>query len=137
MRPANTPGEPPSRKNREAGLWTRCLIGETLSYVVIVLPVCRRELEAFPQNVRGDLADAVARLDAGLMLSMPLSRPMPSIGRGVHELRLKDRSGIYRVVYALIRRDVVYVFHAFKKTTQRTPQRHVELARQRLKEVMR
>jgi len=37
-------------------------------------------------DVRGDLADALARLDAGFMLTMPLSRAMPSIGRGVHEL---------------------------------------------------
>ncbi len=68
---------------------------------------------------------------------MPLSRPMPSIGPGAHELRLKDRSGQYRVVYALVLRGVVHVLHAFKKTTQATPQRHVALARQRLREVLR
>jgi phage-related protein len=102
--------------------------------VVIVVPACRRELEGLPLEVRGDLADALARLDAGLALAMPLSRPMPSIGRGVHELRLRDRSGHYRVIYAIIRRGMVHVLHAFKKTTQATPQRHLELARRRLKE---
>ena len=65
--------------------------------MVLVVRACQREIEEFPEEIRGDLADALARLDAGLMLSMPLSRPMPSIGRGVHELRLKDRSGAYRV----------------------------------------
>lgn len=104
--------------------------------MVIVLPACRRELAVFPEDVRGDLADAMARLDAGLILSMPLSRPMPSVGRGVHELRLKDRSGVYRVVYALVRSGTIYVVHAFKKTTQQTPLRHMELARKRLKEVI-
>ena len=102
--------------------------------MVIVVPACRRDLEALPVEVRGDLADALARLDAGLVLTMPLSRPMPSIGRGVHELRLRDRSGHYRVIYALIRRGAVHVLHAFKKTTQTTPQRHIEVARARLKE---
>ena len=87
-----------------------------------------------PVEVRGDLADALARLDAGLVLIMPLSRHMPSIGRGVHELRLRDRSGHYWVIYALIRRGAVHVLHTFKKTTQTTPQRHIELARARLKE---
>ena len=43
---------------------------------------------------------------AGLILAMPLSRPMPAIGRGVHELRLRDRSGQYRVIYALIQIDL-------------------------------
>ena len=86
-------------------------------------------------GVRGDLADALARLDVGLMLAMPLSRAMPSIGRAVHELRLRDRSGHYRVIYALVRRGTVHVLHAFKKTTQTTPRRHIDLARRRLKEM--
>lgn len=66
---------------------------------------------------------------------MPLSRPMPTIGRGVHELRLKERSGQYRVIYAVIEREVIYVLHAFKKTTKATPQRNIQLAQRRLKEV--
>lgn len=103
--------------------------------MVIVLRACQREIESLPEEVRGDLADALARLDAGLLLSMPLSRPMPSIGRGVHELRLRDRSGAYRVVYALIRRDAVHVLHAFKKSTRATPARNLELAMRRFMEV--
>jgi phage-related protein len=103
--------------------------------VIVVASACRREIEVLPDEVRGDLADALARLDAGLMLTMPLSRPMPTIGRGVHELRLKDRSGQYRIAYALVQRGTVLVLHAFKKTTQATPRRNIELARTRLKEV--
>ena len=103
--------------------------------MIIVLRACRKEIEAFPEEIRGDLADALARLDAGLALSMPLSRPMPDIGRGVHELRLKDRSGAYRVVYALVVRGTIHVLHAFKKTTQGTSARDLELARKRLMEV--
>ncbi len=103
--------------------------------MIVILKPCRKEIEAFPEEIRGDLADALARLDAGLMLSLPLSRPMPAIGRGVHELRLKDRSGVYRVVYVLGTRGLVYVLHAFKKTTQATSARNLELARTRLEEV--
>ena len=54
----------------------------------------------------------------------------------MHELRLKDRSGQYRVVYALVRRDAVHVLHAFKKTTRATPAKNLGLAKARLKEVM-
>ena len=61
---------------------------------------------------------------------------MPSIGRGVHELRLKDRSGQYRIVYALVPRGTVHVLHAFKKTTQATPQCSMTVAQRRLKEVI-
>jgi phage-related protein len=105
--------------------------------VIVVVAACRREIEALPDEVRGDLADALARLDAGLMLSMPLSRPMPSIAGGVHELRLKDRSGQYRVIYAFVIRGTTHVLHVFKKTTQATPQKHISTARKRLKEVIR
>ncbi len=103
--------------------------------MIVILKPCRKEIEAFPEEIRGDLADALARLDAGLMLSLPLSRPIPAIGRGVHELRLRNRSGAYRVVYTLGTRGAVYVLHAFKKTTQETSPRNLELARTRLKEV--
>ena len=105
--------------------------------MIVVVGACKREILTLPAEVRADLADALARLDVGLVLSMPLSRPMPVIGAGVHELRLRDRSGIYRVVYAVVRSGVVHVLHAFKKTTQATPQRNIELARQRLKEIKR
>ena len=103
--------------------------------MVFVLEACKRELRALPEEIRSDLADALARLDTGSTLSMPLSRPMPSIGSRVHELRLKDRSGQYRVIYALVHRDAVYVLHAFKKTTMVTPKRNLDVARRRLREV--
>ena len=103
--------------------------------MVIVLPACQRELQRFPEEIRGDLADALARLDVGQSLAMPLSRPMPIIGNGVHELRLKDRSGAYRVFYVLLGTGIVYVLHALQKKTQTTPKSTLDLARKRLKEL--
>ena len=105
--------------------------------MILFLEACRREIGAFPDEIREDLADALAKLDVGLRLAMPLSRPMPSIGKGVHELRLKDRSGAYRVIYAFVTPGAVHVLHAFKKTSQASPQRQLELARRRLKELTR
>jgi phage-related protein len=104
--------------------------------MIVIVPACEREITALPNEVRADLADALARVDAGLMLSMPLSRPLPTVGRGVHEIRLKDRSGQYRVIHALVWRGVVHVLHAFKKTTQATSHRDIEIARKRLKEIV-
>ena len=46
------------------------------------LKQCEKELLDCPEEVREDLADALARLERGHTLSMPLSRPMPSIGSG-------------------------------------------------------
>ena len=103
--------------------------------MIVVLETCGREIREFPEEVRGDIADALARLDAGQALSMPLSRAMPSIGPGVHELRMKDRTGSYRVVYAIVTAGSLYAIHGFKKTTRTTPKRNIEIARNRLKEV--
>lgn len=67
--------------------------------MITIIKQCEKELKDFPVSVKEDLADALALLDEVVNLSMPISRPRPSIGSGVHELRLKDRSGVYRVVY--------------------------------------
>ena len=96
---------------------------------------CRKEIENFPNEIRGDLADLMARLDIGFTLSMPISRPMPSIGKGVHELRLKDRSGVYRLIYVFLGHADIWFLHGFKKKTQATPQQNIELARKRLREI--
>ena len=103
--------------------------------MIHVLKQCQKEIAEFPDEIREDLADALARLDDGLMLSMPLSRPMPSVGRGVHELRFKDRSGIYRVFYLLMRQSEIWLVHAFQKKTQKTPQKNLDLAKKRMKEI--
>jgi phage-related protein len=95
---------------------------------------CRREIAELPERIRGELADGLARLDAGLPLSMPLSRPMPSIGRGAHELRLRDRSGDYRIVYIVTQSGEIVVVLAFKKMTSKTPGRMIRLARSRARE---
>jgi phage-related protein len=100
-----------------------------------VLRQCARELEEWPEEVRSDLADAIARLERGQTLSMPLSRPMPSIGPAMHELRLKDRSGIYRIIYWLKGDGTIYLIHAFKKKTSKTPPQNIEMAKNRLKRI--
>lgn len=99
-------------------------------------PATKSVFREFPEDIRRELGKAVFELQQGMKLQMPLSRPMPSIGSGVHEIRVKDRSGIYRVFYAVKSTKGVLVFHAFKKMTQRTPKRELELGRKRLKEML-
>jgi phage-related protein len=72
----------------------------------------------------------------GHSLTLPLSRPMSIVAHGVHELRLKDRYGIYRIFYYLKLQDRILVFHAFHKKTQRTPHEEIETAQARLKNLL-
>ena len=64
-------------------------------------------------------------------------KPMPSIGKGVEEIRMWDDTGTYRVVYRARLADAVYVLHAFQKKTQVTAKRDIELAKKRFTELMR
>jgi phage-related protein len=72
-------------------------------------------------------------LQQGASLSMPESRPMPSIAPRCHELRITDRDSTWRVVYR-IDRDAIVIAEVFSKKAQQTPQAVVNLCRQRLKE---
>lgn len=100
-----------------------------------ILKNCEKEIAEFPLEIRDDLMDAIYKLERGSMLNFPLSRPMPSIGKGVHEIRLRDRSGIYRVIYVFIKNNGVFLLHAFMKKTQETPKQNIDLAKKRLKEI--
>ena len=58
-------------------------------------------------------------------------KPMPSVGPGACEIRVRDVSGAFRVVYVARFADAVYVLHAFQKKTPKTALRDLELARNR------
>jgi phage-related protein len=62
------------------------------------------------------------RLQRGESVEMPESRPMPEIGRSVHELRVDDRETrkSWRIVYR-VDRDAVLGVHRLEKQTQATP----------------
>ncbi|HVF21881.1 MAG TPA: type II toxin-antitoxin system RelE/ParE family toxin [Pyrinomonadaceae bacterium] len=99
-------------------------------------PKARDTIRNFPQDVRRELGKAIFDLQAGAKLTMPLSRSMSPVAVGVHELRIRDRAGIYRVFYYTKLADTVLIFHAFAKKTQKTPQHEILLAQQRLKEML-
>ena len=82
-----------------------------------------------------------ARLDAGLLLrrvqrgeklSLPHSRPMPSIGARCHELRITDQGQSWRIVYR-IDDDAIVIADVFSKKTRRTPREVVERCGHRLR----
>nr|WP_237578506.1 type II toxin-antitoxin system RelE/ParE family toxin [Legionella pneumophila] len=62
---------------------------------------------------------------------------MPSIGKGVEEIRIWDEVGTYRVIYTARLADAVYVLHAFQKKTQAAAKRDIDLAKTRFAELMR
>lgn len=63
-------------------------------------------------------------------------KPMPSIGKGVREIRIWDEAGTFRVVYVVKSQSGLFVLHAFANKSQATSRRDIELARARLKELI-
>ena len=99
-------------------------------------PAALKVIRSFPVAARKIIGQALVELQRGEKLSMPLSRPMKSIGPGVEEIRSKDTSGIYRTFYLARMKDRIVVFHAFVKKTQKTPKKEIKTAKKRLKEVI-
>ncbi len=79
----------------------------------------------FSLNARREAGFLLRMLQRGEKLSMPQSRPMPSVGRRCHELRVRDEDLTWRVIYRLDE-DAVVILHVFSKKTQRTPQTVIE-----------
>jgi phage-related protein len=64
-------------------------------------------------------------------------KPMNSIGSGVREIRIRDESGAYRVIYIAKLAGAVYVLHCFQKKTQKTAIDDIALATRRYKDMIR
>ena len=94
-----------------------------------------KELEDLDVSLKQKLLELLALLAEGENLGMPVSRPMPTVEHGTHELRIKDHTGQYRVFYFTKVADAILVFHIFKKKTQETPNQEIETGKKRLKEM--
>ncbi|MCB0414604.1 MAG: type II toxin-antitoxin system RelE/ParE family toxin [Bdellovibrionales bacterium] len=99
-------------------------------------PAVKKSIQEIPKDIRLALGKAIFALQLGRKLEMPLSKPMKEVGKGVEEIRIKDSSGIYRAFYLARFEDRVLIFHFFKKKTQKTPQKEIDLGKKRLKEMI-
>ena len=71
------------------------------------------------------------RLQKGDLIEMPDSRPMPSIGKNCHELRVNDKNKTWRIIY-YIDEDAIVILEVFAKKTQKTPQEVIDICKKRL-----
>lgn len=95
----------------------------------------RDDLRSFPPSVREMAGRQLLLLQQG---HEPADwKPMKSIGSGVNELRIRDQSGAFRVIYIAKLKDAVYVLHCFEKKSRKTSLADLRLASARLKELSR
>jgi phage-related protein len=102
---------------------------------VLFLGDSRKALREFPDDARREAGYQLDRVQCGLPPND--FKSMPSIGRGVEEIRVREASGTYRIVYTARLADTVFVLHAFQKKTRATSPRDIEIARERFRQLMR
>lgn len=85
----------------------------------------------FSAEARLEAGFLLRRLQGGEKLGLPHSRPMGTIGRGCHELRIVDESVSWRIVY-FVDVDAIVILEVFKKRTRTTPRQVIATSRDRL-----
>jgi phage-related protein len=90
------------------------------------------DLRNFPEEARKEAGFELYAVQRGLEPSD--WKPMPSIGRGVKEIRIHVL-GEWRIIYVAKFEDAVHVLHSFQKKTRRTNQHDIEIARKRYKQI--
>jgi phage-related protein len=85
----------------------------------------------FSAEARREAGTLLGLIQAGESLGMPHSRPMPSIGRRCHELRVPDEQHNWRIFYR-IDADAILILDVVAKTTQKTPKKVIDDCKRRL-----
>lgn len=87
-------------------------------------------------EARREVGFLLRQLQEGISLSLPASRPMPEIEGRCHELRVKDGSHDWRVVYA-VERDAILILEVFGKDSKKTSKQVKDVCRKRVREYRR
>lgn len=91
-------------------------------------------IRSFPDGARRTAGYQIERVQRGL--DPDDWKPMKTVGPGVREIRIRETSGAFRVIYIATLADAVYVLHAFQKRSQTTTKRDLELPAERLKKLI-
>lgn len=91
-------------------------------------------LRAFPQAARRMAGLQLDRVQRGL--DPDDWKPMPIVGTGVREIRVRDATGAFRVLYVAQFEQAVYVLHCFQKKSAKTSRSDIALGRQRFRELV-
>lgn len=86
----------------------------------------------FSEEARRESGFLLRMLQCGEKLSMPQASPMPNIGRGCHELRVKDENINWRI-FVYVDADAVVILEVDKKKTRKTPKAVIDVCKERLK----
>jgi len=102
-------------------------------------PICfvgdsRAALSRFPADARNRAGHELFMVQVGR--EPDDWKPMPTIGAGVAEIRVKKPTGAFRVVYVARFENAIYVLHAFQKKSRKTALLDIRLAKRRFRDAL-
>lgn len=92
------------------------------------------DLVKFPGEPRRDAGFQLSKVQAGL--EPEDWKPFDDVGPGTREIRIRDASSIFRVMYVAKFEEAVYILHCFQKKTQVTSKRDKDIAAARYRAVV-
>lgn len=92
------------------------------------------DLRAFPLSAKREAGHQLDQVQHGF--EPDDWKPMPTIGPGVKEIRIRDAAGAFRVIYIAKLPKAVFVLHCFQKKTPKTSRVDIELATKRYRDLL-
>ena len=93
----------------------------------------RADLKAFPEEARRQVGYQLEHVQEGA--DPDDWKPMPTVGAGVREIRVREPSGAFRCIYVATRPEGIYVLHCFQKKTQKISRQDLDVAQTRFKSI--
>jgi phage-related protein len=96
---------------------------------VYFVGTARKDLAGLPESARRRAGYELFMVQAGREPSD--FKPIPGVGPGAYEIRVRDNAGAFRVIYVAKFEHAVYVLHVFQKKTRVTAKADIDLAARR------
>lgn len=101
---------------------------------VVLIGNSLQDLRSFPPAPRNEAGYQLHQIQHGQEADD--WKPVKTIGAGVNEIRIRDNTGAFRILYVAKFAEAVYVLHCFQKKTQQTSKPDLQLAQTRYKDLL-
>ena len=92
------------------------------------------QTQGFPKGILANFLHIAEMIeDLGPMLGKPY---VGSMGSGLYEIRTKGKEGISRSLYCTLKGKEIVILNSFVKKSPKTPKKELDIARKRMKEVL-
>lgn len=93
------------------------------------------DLLAFPEDPRREAGFQLGKVQAGC--DPDDWKPFDGLGSGTREIRIREESGIFRVMYVAKFEEAIYVLHCFQKKSEATAKHDKDIVEARYRAVVR